>query len=33
MGSTFVYYKGFSIERMLLTIKDKKKKLTCIYST
>lgn len=27
MGSTFMYYKGFSIERMLITIKDKKKKL------
>jgi hypothetical protein len=27
MGSTFIYYKGFSIERMELTIKDKKKKL------
>jgi hypothetical protein len=27
MGSVFTYYKGFSIERMLITIKDKKKKL------
>jgi len=27
MGSVFIYYKGFSIEKMDLTIKDKKKKL------
>jgi len=27
MGSVFIYYKGFSIERMELTIKNKKKKL------
>ena len=26
MGSVFTYYKGFSIEKMLLTIKGKKKK-------
>jgi hypothetical protein len=26
MGSVFIYYKGFSIERMLLTIKGQKKK-------
>lgn len=27
MGSVFIYYKGFSIEKMDLTIKGKKKKL------